>query len=63
MNCIYKEYEVKNATVPMTTAKNEVVIGLLHENYYLVRGIDLWWEGITPIPPVWKNLWTHLKFN
>ena len=48
MNCIYKEYEVKNATVPMTTAKNEVVIGLLHENYYLVRGIDLWWGGNNP---------------
>ena len=61
MNCMYKEYEVKNATVPMTTAKNEVVIGLLHENYYLVR--ERGGVGITPIPPVWKNLWTHLKFN
>ena len=45
MNCTHKEYEVKNATVPMTTAKNEVVIGLLHENYCLVRGIGLWWGG------------------
>ena len=28
----------------MTTAKNEVFIGLQYEIFYLVRGMSLWWE-------------------
>ena len=35
----------KNCTGAMTTAKNEVFIGLLHETCYLVGGINLWWGG------------------
>ena len=29
----------------MTTAKSEAFIGLWHENFYLVGGINLWFEG------------------
>ena len=38
MTCVYKEDRVKNGPGAMTTAKNEVFIGLLHEYSYLVRG-------------------------
>ena len=38
MTCVYKEYEVKkNSAAAMTTVKNEIFIGLLHENFYLVE--------------------------
>ena len=46
MNCVYKEYEVKNGKGAMTTAKNEVFTGLQHENCYLVVVISLWWGWI-----------------
>ena len=41
MNCVYKEYDVKIKMVQeqMTTVKNEVFIGLLQENFYLVGGL------------------------
>ena len=29
----------------MTTANNEVFIGLQQEYYCLVGGINLWWQG------------------
>ena len=38
MTCVYKEHGVKNGTGAMAAAKNEVFIGLLHEDCYLVRG-------------------------
>ena len=49
MTCVYKEHRVKNGPGAMTTAKNEVFIGLLHEYCYLVRGGDkpLMW-GFVP---------------
>ena len=36
MTFVYKEYEDKNGTRAMTTAKNKVFIGLLLEKFYLV---------------------------
>ena len=42
MTCVCKEKEVENGTEATTTAKNEVFIGLLKKNCYLVRGIKVW---------------------
>ena len=36
-------YALKNGTGAMTTEKNEVFIGLQHENSYIVGGINLCW--------------------
>ena len=38
MTRVYKEHVVKNGTGTMAAAKNEIFIGLLHEDCYLVRG-------------------------
>ena len=35
----------KNGTRAMTTGKNEVFIGLLLENCYLVGQMNFWWRG------------------
>ena len=43
MTCVQKEYEVKikNGTGSMTTAKSEVLIGLLLKNCYSVGAMNL----------------------
>ena len=42
--CTEYKVKIKNWTGAMTTAKNEVFIRLLPENFYLVVGeINLWW--------------------
>ena len=35
--------KTKNDTRVMATAKNKVFIGLLLENFYLVREVNFWW--------------------
>ena len=46
ISCVYNEYEVKIkiGAGAMATVKNEVFIGLLHENFYLV-GNELTFGG------------------
>ena len=37
--------KLKKTYNAMTLAKNEVCVGRLHENCYLVEGINLWLKG------------------
>ena len=40
--CTEYEVQIKNWTGAMTTAKNEVFIGLWPKDFYLVGGIKIW---------------------
>lgn len=55
--CVSEEPEVnKNDTGAMTTAINGVCIGWLHEHFYVLGGVDLWFRGVKIwLKEVWGN--------